>query len=251
MTNGTAAEPVDSFALDDRIRLMYLVAGMAIVAALAVASVTWDHVQVEVMEAGGQKKTKPLSFGDLRWFWIPVLATMVPAAAFLIWEFWSRIVGHSARLTLRFAPDDGTRRERQAYSVDHLNKAMPAIRFRNRFALRASAFAMLGAMIWLCIKTGGLVVSPFVQFGATLFLLGMLLTDALTGRVLLGLGALLVVIVVYVADGNTGTVAVSEGWYFSLTLLGLLLNVIAALVAARTIRSSYRNELAGGDGGGA
>lgn len=216
--------------LDDRIRLFaFLCADVIFV--LAVSCTIWLDA---IKHQGADGTLESYNFKQLAAFFIVQFVAIVVSAAMLGADIWRRFLGLGGRLLAFFNPDN---QELRAWSDRWMNTPLEKASLRHAVALRAVLALWAISMVLLASATGGLQNSPFLQFGFTVVVLGMLLTDRVWGRVLLAGLAVALLIAVAVASSASGEsdFYIALWPYFLLSLVNLFFQLVIVAAGANQL----------------
>lgn len=215
--------------LDDRVRLLML----GIVNLLLLILVFFSLGGVEFSTKGGSTSLAPMSFADIQVFVRVAAIGAIAALASSVWDWRYRL------LSLLLWASIWTVNRRNEDLVDtarrYQSNTVPPVGTRQILLLRLLLAAMTLALAALVIQTGGWTISPYTQYGVTVFLLSMLLTDIFLGRVSLAVLGLCWIGIVF----NIGTLddyryAVSDAVLGRLTFINFVLQLIAVAMASET-----------------
>lgn len=114
-------------------------------------------------------------------------------------------------------------------------KPLAPVGYRQILFLRGLIVVMTGELVVLVVHTGGWAVSPYMQYGVTVFLLSMLLTDILRGRVSLAIAGIAWISAV-IAWGRLDAYRyeVSNSTFAGLTVVNFIIQLIVVAMASET-----------------
>jgi hypothetical protein len=237
--------------LNDRLRLLFLLAGNAVLT-LVVAFSVWTGSFTFVTTVPGKPQTETMTFGHIAWFFGIEIVILAFSAGLGGGSDWSRRIAGYGLHAIGYLVSNQTNPSAAASSANPDNR--PPIRIlsdglratplapaslRHAVALRALVTIMCAALVTVTVRTGGTTVSPFTQLGITVFVLSMLLTNALAGRILLSLAAIATLSVGYAVRPNPqpASVHVDHRTFLAITLVNVGIQLMIGAAGATKLWS--------------